>query len=68
MKAYKDTNDDVWLFRPDQNFDRFNKSAVRMAMPEVPENIFLDGLNTLLDIERDWVKKDKATVCTSDLL
>jgi branched-chain amino acid aminotransferase len=57
MKAYKDGDNDVWLFRPDQNFDRFNKSAVRMAMPEVPENIFLDGLNTLLDIERDWVKQ-----------
>ncbi len=57
MKAYKDDNDAVWLFRPDENFVRFNKSAVRMAMPEVPEEIFIDGLKTLLDIERDWVKK-----------
>lgn len=57
MKAYKDTNDEVWLFRPDQNFDRFNKSAVRMAMPEVPEFVFMSGLNQLIDLERDWVKK-----------
>jgi len=57
MKAYKDDNDDVWLFRPDQNLDRFNKSAVRMAMPEVPEEIFLGGLKTIVDMERDWVKK-----------
>lgn len=57
MKAYKDENDEVWLFRPDQNLDRFNKSAVRMAMPEVPETIFLGGLHTLLDLERNWVKK-----------
>jgi branched-chain amino acid aminotransferase len=57
MKAYKDENDDVWLFRPDENFVRFNKSAVRMAMPEVPENIFIDGLKTLLEIEKEWVKK-----------
>jgi branched-chain amino acid aminotransferase len=57
MKAYKDDNDDVWLFRPDENYVRFNKSAVRMAMPEVPEEIFIDGLKTLLDIERNWVKK-----------
>ncbi|WP_295335810.1 branched-chain amino acid aminotransferase [Flavobacterium sp.] len=57
MKAYKDENDDVWLFRPEQNLDRFNKSAVRMAMPEVPETIFLGGLHTLLDLERNWVKK-----------
>lgn len=57
MKAYKDENDDVWLFRPDENFHRFNKSAVRMAMPEVPEDIFIGGLKTIVDLERDWVKK-----------
>lgn len=56
MKAYKDCNDDVWLFRPEQNFERFNKSAVRMAMPEVPENIFMEGLHKLIDLERNWVK------------
>jgi branched-chain amino acid aminotransferase len=57
MKAYKDDNDDVWLFRPDQNLDRFNRSAVRMAMPEVPEEIFIGGLKTIVDLERNWVKK-----------
>lgn len=59
MKAYKDDNDDVWLFRPDENFDRFNKSAKRMAMPEVPEEVFLGGLHEILKIEKDWVKKGK---------
>ena len=57
MKAYKDESDDVWLFRPDQNLERFNKSAVRMAMPEIPEDIFLGGLNEILKLEKDWVKK-----------
>lgn len=57
MKAYKDDNDDVWLFRPDENLKRFNKSALRMAMPEVPEEIFIQGLKILLDLERNWVKK-----------
>lgn len=57
MKAYKDENDAVWLFRPDENFHRFNKSAKRMAMPEVPEAIFIDGLKTILEIEKAWVKK-----------
>jgi branched-chain amino acid aminotransferase len=57
MKAYKDEADDVWLFRPEQNLDRFNKSAVRMAMPEVPESIFMSGLHQLIDLERNWVKK-----------
>jgi branched-chain amino acid aminotransferase len=57
MKAYKDEDDSVWLFRPEENFIRFNKSAVRMAMPEVPEFIFMDGLKQLVDLEREWVKK-----------
>ena len=57
MKAYKDDNDDVWLFRPDENFKRFNKSAKRMAMPEVPENVFMEGLKTVVDLDREWVKK-----------
>ena len=57
MKAYKDENEDVWLFRPEENFHRFNKSAVRMAMPEVPEQVFIDGLKTILSMEKDWVKK-----------
>lgn len=57
MKAYKDENNDAWLFRPEENFHRFNKSAVRMAMPEVPEEIFMGGLMQLIDLERDWIKK-----------
>jgi branched-chain amino acid aminotransferase len=59
MKAYKDANNDIWLFRPDQNFQRFNKSAVRMAMPEVPEDVFMNGLNELLKLDEAWVKKGK---------
>jgi branched-chain amino acid aminotransferase len=59
MKAYKDESDDVWLFRPDENYSRFNKSATRMAMPEVPEDVFLGGLKQLLEIEKEWVKKGK---------
>ena len=57
MKAYKDEHDAIWMFRPDENLKRFNKSATRMAMPEVPEQIFMEGLKILLDIERNWVKK-----------
>lgn len=57
MKAYKDEQDAIWLFRPDENYKRFNKSAVRMAMPEVPEDIFMNGLKELLKIDQAWVKK-----------
>lgn len=59
MKAYKDDNDDIWLFRPDENFHRFNHSAVRMAMPEVPEEIFMEGLKQLLQLDSEWIKKGK---------
>lgn len=57
MKAYKDDNNDIWLFRPDENYRRFNSSAVRMAMPEVPEDIFMEGLNQLLKLDEAWIKK-----------
>jgi branched-chain amino acid aminotransferase len=57
MKAYKDKEDAVWLFRPEENFHRFNKSATRMAMPEVPETVFMGGLKKLLQLDQQWVKK-----------
>lgn len=59
MKAYKDEEDAIWLFRPDENYKRFNNSAVRMAMPEVPEAIFMNGLNELLKLDEAWIKKGK---------
>jgi branched-chain amino acid aminotransferase len=57
MKAYKDDNNDIWLFRPEENFKRFNNSAKRMAMPEIPESIFMDGLNELLKLDQEWIQK-----------
>ncbi|WP_036379328.1 branched-chain amino acid aminotransferase [Muricauda sp. MAR_2010_75] len=55
MKAYKDENGSVWLFRPLENFKRLNKSAKRMAMPELPESYFMDGLTTLLQVDSQWI-------------
>lgn len=55
MKAYKDKNNEVFLFRPEKNFERFNKSAERLAMPQIPKEIFLDGLYALIDLDRDWI-------------
>lgn len=55
MKAYKFADGTVSVFRPDQNNIRFNKSALRLEMPEVPEEIFIGGLKALLDIDRDWI-------------
>jgi branched-chain amino acid aminotransferase len=56
MKAYRDENDGIWLFRPEENFKRFNKSAKRLAMPEVPEYVFIEGLKKLVSIDKNWVK------------
>lgn len=55
MKAYKGKDDEVFLFRPEKNFERFNRSAVRLDMPQIPEEIFMDGLKALVDLDRDWV-------------
>lgn len=57
MKAYKDKDDKVYLFRPEENFLRINKSSKRMAIPEIPREIFFEALTTLVDMDRDWVPK-----------
>ncbi|MBL4887298.1 MAG: branched-chain amino acid aminotransferase [Flavobacteriaceae bacterium] len=56
MKAFKDDNGGVWLFRPEDNFNRINKSAIRMAIPEFPKDYFFDGLITLLKLDKAWIK------------
>jgi branched-chain amino acid aminotransferase len=58
MKAYKDANGGVWLFRPIENQKRFNISAKRMAIPELPEEHFMEGLTTLLQVDQDWIPKN----------
>ena len=55
MKAYKDTENRIWLFRPDENQKRINISSERLAMPAFPEEYFMDGLKILLQIESDWI-------------
>ncbi|MGB5370398.1 MAG: branched-chain amino acid aminotransferase [Flavobacteriaceae bacterium] len=57
MKAYKDDVGKIWLFRPLDNHKRLNISARRMAMPELPEEIFIEGLKTLLRLEEAWIPK-----------
>ncbi|WP_104736213.1 branched-chain amino acid aminotransferase [Hanstruepera ponticola] len=56
MKAYKDDNGEVFLFRPEDNHSRINKSAARLAIPEFPKAYFMNGLTTLLNLDKDWVK------------
>ncbi|WP_416444138.1 branched-chain amino acid aminotransferase [Leeuwenhoekiella sp. A16] len=56
MKAYKDDEGKIWMFRPDENFKRINRSSARLAMPAFPEEYFFDGLNQLLNLDKEWIK------------
>ena len=59
MKAYKDDNGSVFLFRPQDNYERVNKSAARLAIPEFPKDFFFEGLTTLLNLDKEWIKSGK---------
>jgi len=61
MKAYKDTDEKVWLFRPLENHKRFNISAKRMSIPEIPEEFFMEGLKTLLELENKWIPQTEGS-------
>ena len=54
MKAYRLADGATALFRPEQNAKRFQASARRMAMPELPQQAFLDSVEALVDIDRAW--------------
>jgi branched-chain amino acid aminotransferase len=54
LKAYRHDDGGMALFRPDANARRFNTSARRMAMPELPEDVFVASCKALVDIDRDW--------------
>lgn len=62
MKAYRADDGRVLLFRPEQNARRFNESARRMAMPELPEGVFLKAVEELVLIDRDWVPGGDASL------
>ncbi|NCB74821.1 MAG: branched-chain amino acid aminotransferase [Clostridia bacterium] len=55
MKAYRGPKGEVLLFRPTENARRLNSSAERICIPPVPEEIFMDGLKSLLELDKDWV-------------
>jgi branched-chain amino acid aminotransferase len=55
IKAYKDHDGQAFIFRPYDNFRRFNISAERMQMPSVPEDIFIEGMRMLIDLDKDWI-------------
>lgn len=62
MKAYKAEDGRILLFRPDQNARRFAESATRMAMPPVPEALFLKAVEELVRIDQAWVPSGDASL------
>ncbi len=55
IKAYKNSNGEASIFRPHANFKRFNISAKRMQMPEIPEFIFMEGMKKLIEMDKNWI-------------
>ena len=55
MKAYRHENGTVALFRPELNAARFAQSAERLAMPALPEAVFIEAVEALVSLDRDWI-------------
>ena len=55
LKAYKADDGRILLFRPDKNIERANRSNRRLSIPEIPEDIFLEALKTVVKVDADWI-------------
>jgi len=61
QKAYRSSEDEILLFRPLENARRMNRSMIRMCMPEIPEEFFLQAECELLRVEKRWIPKQRGT-------
>lgn len=61
MKAYRTQDGGASLFRADANAQRFRDSAYRMAMAEIPEDLFLEACRQLVSIDRDWIPSSEGS-------
>lgn len=59
LKAYRQHDGTLSIFRPDMNAKRFNESAKRMCMPEIPEDWFIEAIRSLVKTDGDWVPNKK---------
>jgi branched-chain amino acid aminotransferase len=63
MKAFRTKSGDINIFRPQKHLARLNRSLERMVMPPVPEELFLSGLQALIEVDQKWVPtEDGATL------
>jgi len=61
IKAYKNEQGEALIFRPHDNWKRFNISAERMGMPAVPEDLFMEGLKELIALDSNWIPSEDGT-------
>jgi branched-chain amino acid aminotransferase len=61
LKAYHGQDGGIYLFRPKNNLERFNRSAARLCMPEVDVDLSLEGMVKLVLMEKDWIPKTEGT-------
>ncbi len=61
LKAYRHADGSIKLFRPWENARRFQRSAHRLAMPELPEELFLDAIDALVQADAAWVPTEPDT-------
>jgi branched-chain amino acid aminotransferase len=61
LKAYRNPQGEVMIFRPDANAKRLNISAERMCIPEVPESLFMEALTELVKLDSSWVPSSPNT-------
>ncbi len=59
LKAYRNENGEVVIFRPDMNAKRFRASCQRMCMADVPEELFLQCVQKIVAIDKEWIPKKK---------
>jgi branched-chain amino acid aminotransferase len=59
IKAYKNEAGEAFIFRPLDNYKRFNISAERMQMPQVPEAIFMEGMRMLVELDKNWIPQQE---------
>ena len=55
LKAYRHEDGSVWSFRPEANAQRLNRSATRLALPQLPEEDFIGSLRALVEVDQAWV-------------
>ena len=61
VKAYRQVDGGIAIFRPEKNWERLNKSAERMDMPALPKEIFLEGMKQLIALDDNWVPSEDGT-------